>query len=640
MKRLLAVLLCLSLLLGSMAALAEGGAVTAPRTNVTDTDPPEIISFTLKENKKTLKPGSVLHTQLKLDDRSGIEFATVQFYNKSAESYISYELFYDPKTDLFAGEFELTSIHASGSYVLNWLYARDKYGNTMYRWSDKGFAGFKLSGGTSAVKATVTVREKTVKAEEPVHVEVKTASAVKNAGFAAVVVWRDGCDIGYWHYLDKVSSTKYEGSLTIDKEKGNGKYVIKEVIFCTENGMDLCRVPASASFTVTGATDDNTPPELVSVVVKEKGKTLKGGDTVHVSIKVRDKSPISQIDASFTDSETASILDEATGVRTGKFKGGLYINNMQYNESSKKWEGSLKLPNDLPDGKYHLVLYVYDRADNRVYKDLTKQYFSYRSPDYVDDGMKTFLGVCWRALWNREPAAADLSKYGKPLASGSQKAVDVILTLVKKSGLSGEAAAKALWQIMQGKEPSAAQLSQTVKDLKTGLEYAIDSLNDKTFRSLCSRWDILPGNLGNKTADTKVTGVDVDGGHYVLIGSKASLSGVTDKNIKKLVVPDTVTANGKTYKVTGITAGACMGLKKLTSVTLGKNVTEIGASAFAGCKKLKAFTINSKKLKKVGTAAVDGVKSSITFKCPKGKASKYEKLFRKNGGAPKKAKFK
>ena len=44
MKRILAVLLCLSLLLGSMAALAEGGAVTAPRTNVTDTDPPEIIS--------------------------------------------------------------------------------------------------------------------------------------------------------------------------------------------------------------------------------------------------------------------------------------------------------------------------------------------------------------------------------------------------------------------------------------------------------------------------------------------------------------------------------------------------------------------------------------------------------------------
>ena len=234
-----------------------------------------------------------------------------------------------------------------------------------------------------------------------------------------------------------------------------------------------------------------------------------------------------------------------------------------------------------------------------------------------------------------------MKQFGKPLASGKHKAVDVILAVMQKSGLlTGEPAAKALWQVMQGKEPGSTDLAKTVKNLKTGPEYAIDSLNNAVFRRRCNAWGILPSNLGNKVSDTKVTGVEVDGGRYILKGSTASLAGVTDKNIMKLVVKDTVKANGKTYKVTEIEPVACKGLAKLTTLTLGKNVKAIGMGAFADCKKLKKVTILSKKLKTAGTGCFENIKKGATFKCPKGKASKYKKLITKNGKAPKKSKFK
>ena len=99
MKRILAILLCLSLLLGSASVLAEGVAVSAPRENVTDVEPPDIISITLKENKKTLKPGNKLHVEVKLSDRSTVNEVWAQFYNASKEHYISFNLHYDAGSD-------------------------------------------------------------------------------------------------------------------------------------------------------------------------------------------------------------------------------------------------------------------------------------------------------------------------------------------------------------------------------------------------------------------------------------------------------------------------------------------------------------------------------------------------------------
>ena len=105
------------------------------------------------------------------------------------------------------------------------------------------------------------------------------------------------------------------------------------------------------------------------------------------------------------------------------------------------------------------------------------------------------------------------------------------------------------------------------------------------------------------------------------------------KTITKLVIPATVTKNGKKYKVTKINESACKNCKKLKTVTIGKNVSSIGKNAFYKCNKVKTLTIKTTKLtsKKVGKNAFKGISKKAKLKLPSRKAKSYKKLLKNKG---------
>ncbi|MFW5650044.1 MAG: leucine-rich repeat domain-containing protein [Acetivibrio ethanolgignens] len=74
-------------------------------------------------------------------------------------------------------------------------------------------------------------------------------------------------------------------------------------------------------------------------------------------------------------------------------------------------------------------------------------------------------------------------------------------------------------------------------------------------------------------------------------GGTVQLAKAKDTRAKTITIPDKVTFDGITYKVTSIAAGALKNNKEATRVVIGKNVTVIGAEAFSGCTKLKSVTI-------------------------------------------------
>lgn len=162
---------------------------------------------------------------------------------------------------------------------------------------------------------------------------------------------------------------------------------------------------------------------------------------------------------------------------------------------------------------------------------------------------------------------------------------------------------------------------------------------------------------------------------------KGTVKYVKSDNTKttKITVPATVKIDNITYKVTEIAPKALKNNKKVTKITLGKNVTTIGDEAFANCKaatkitlsanvttigknafkgcskiktvtlpakvksigantfkdckNLKTITIKSKKLtsKNVSKNAFSGISSKVTIKVPKSKVKAYGKLFREKG---------
>lgn len=135
----------------------------------------------------------------------------------------------------------------------------------------------------------------------------------------------------------------------------------------------------------------------------------------------------------------------------------------------------------------------------------------------------------------------------------------------------------------------------------------------------------------------------------------AQVTGLKNKGLKKITVYNTVTLGGKKYKVTSIAPSAFKNNKKITGVTIQKNVEVIGNSAFAGCttlkkvtvkstklknigsrafyncKKLTNITIKSKVLKKAGKSAFKGISKKAVIKVPASKLKAYTKLLAKKG---------
>lgn len=151
-----------------------------------------------------------------------------------------------------------------------------------------------------------------------------------------------------------------------------------------------------------------------------------------------------------------------------------------------------------------------------------------------------------------------------------------------------------------------------------------------------------PPAQGDDTIPAKNTKISNAGSDYVVTSAGASGGEVEmtkAKNAKKVIIPDTVTVNGKNFKVTSVKANAFKGNKKLTSVVIGKNVKSIGKNAFNGCKKLTKVTVKSTVLKSIGKKAFAKGSKKITVIVPKKKAKAYQKLFKKSG-ISKKVKYK
>ncbi len=647
MKRLLALILSLFLLLGSVSVLAESKTLSVPASNVSDTEAPNIIKYTFAENGKTVKPGDVLHFKLKLDDQSDIAECQVLASHKTSECYIAINLEYNAASDMYTADYPVDKIDLDGTYLIRQIYVSDKYGSyTMKEAEGKELGSFTIKNANKNInpKATVTIKEngKTLKPEEEAHLEVKLAKAIPNVASVQATFVRDGKkNDSYLFDLEQKSAKVYEGIVFFPEHNRNDKYILKDIYFFDENFSVLAIIDniSGQYLRLKGASNDSNGPVISSATLKEKGKTLTAGQKINFSVKAKDESkrPFDPSVIAFLVNSNGRVYSKDDEITTSKTNRSEFI-SMEYNKSSGKYEASWKLPKDLPDGTYFIRIIASDMIGNSTTKDYTNLSFTYTSPDYADKSIKAFVTECFKATAGRKPTKDEINEYGVPLASGKKKAVNIIKAVMKKAKLySGDTAAQALWTIMQGKAPTDAEKAKTVEALKDGLENAIDSLNNAAFRKRCKEWGINAGNFGTKKSDTKVASVDVSGGHYTLDGSKATFTGPTDKNAKSLTIQDTVTANGKTYKVTRIDGSACKGMAKLASMTIGKNVTSIGSEAFKDCKKLKTVTINATKLRTVGKDAFKNIQKKATFKCPKKQKDAYKKLIKSN--APKNAKF-
>lgn len=143
---------------------------------------------------------------------------------------------------------------------------------------------------------------------------------------------------------------------------------------------------------------------------------------------------------------------------------------------------------------------------------------------------------------------------------------------------------------------------------------------------------VAPSQNSPKTGEV----VKAGGYIYKVTGKNTvSVTGITNKNAKAIVVKATISLNGQKYKVTNIKSGAFKNCKKVVTAVIGKNVTSIGKLAFSGCVKLKKINIKSSGLKSVGSSIFKNINKKAVIKVPAKKKAVYKKLLKNKGQSKK-----
>ncbi len=92
---------------------------------------------------------------------------------------------------------------------------------------------------------------------------------------------------------------------------------------------------------------------------------------------------------------------------------------------------------------------------------------------------------------------------------------------------------------------------------------------------------------------------EVDGIYYNISSDEVEVtfmgrrySSYSNEYSGSVVIPNSITYNGKTYNVTSIEASAFRNCDSLTSITIPNSVTSIGRDAFSGCKNIEHVSLN------------------------------------------------
>ena len=201
-------------------------------------------------------------------------------------------------------------------------------------------------------------------------------------------------------------------------------------------------------------------------------------------------------------------------------------------------------------------------------------------------------------------AAADVDKLITALGD---------VTLDSKSAV--EAARKAYEALLPDAKNKVTKLSDLnaaellIQKLEAEKAAAENALAEQTEE------EAAPAEVGTEV----VSAESEDSATYVVISSDVEnptveYEGAEDASDNKtIVIPDTViAADGVAYEVTRIADNALKNNKKVTTVTIGENITEIGSNAFQNCTGLKKVVVKSNKIEKIDNGAFSGDKALTT----------------------------
>lgn len=419
------------------------------------------------------------------------------------------------------------------------------------------------------------------------------------SGTSITFKWDDVQNISYinlYHYTDesidlpdKVSFRYFDGITSKDLSDDD---IDASEIDTTNNN--------KATYTL------KTPINAVSLTISIEGHRKNQGAPPYaglVECQIYDTG-ISFESKNSSELNTLKVNNTAVPIESNKYAYSVKINGHSERaliEAAAKDNPSITV---LPKDKEGIVRIVVQSEDGTDTKTYTLQIESDNNAaiDEIEPAVT-------EAITNANEKAKDELIYTAESWSDFQKALNALQTAWATEGPS---------EIQSAINALNTAMSKLVK--KTDVSLGGGNNGDKT--PLLSAGTTYPSD--DKTASYQVITSTAAGGTVIFVKP-------SKKTNTKFTVPNTVKIQGGTYTVTKIAKNAFKNNKKLKTVTIGKNINEIGASAFAGAKKLKTIKVQSTVLTKIGKKAFKGIDSKAKIKIPKSKKKDYKKLFKGKG---------
>lgn len=141
------------------------------------------------------------------------------------------------------------------------------------------------------------------------------------------------------------------------------------------------------------------------------------------------------------------------------------------------------------------------------------------------------------------------------------------------------------------------------------------------------------GEDPNAVRSTVRVGTVNQGVYSVWEDGTAQYTKCTAPNRTSISIPANVKISGQTYAVTVLDEGCMRGQKKVRTVTLGKNITQIEEESFYGCKSLKKIKMKSEQIEYIGEDAFRGIAANAVIYVPRSCLEDYRKLVRESGNS-------